>query len=87
MNNTTDKEILPEIRPVYEAMKARVMSKLESNPHNIRAHKLDHVILNSVKLTLELHVRRTPDGLEEQFEYYDYRYFHRRVDVKKPVSG
>lgn len=76
MTDETDKEMTEEVRPAYERMKTAALGRLEAAPG---VHEIEHVRVNGRKLTLILRLFRLPEGIEEQFEYYDYRYFHRRI--------
>lgn len=87
MKDETDKEIIEEVRPTYERIKTAALARLEtgektaSDPGATKehVHEIEHVRANERKLTLMLYLSRRPEGIEEQFEYYDYRYFHRRI--------
>lgn len=79
MKDETDKQMIEEVQAAYDNMKLRAMANLESHPNEERVHETDYVRVNGVKLTLTIYLRREPEGIVEQFEYYDYRYFHRKV--------
>lgn len=79
MKDETDKEMLEEVRLIYERMKPRALARLQANPQEEKVHETDYARVNGRKLTLTIYLRRRPEGTEEQFEYYDYRYFHRRI--------
>lgn len=78
----TDKAMIEEIRPAYENMRVRALEKAKNSTDNTRITETDHVRVGGRKMTLILYIITLLDGKrEEQFEYYDYRYFHR-----KPIS-
>lgn len=78
-----NKTIHPAIIPVYDALLVRVLAKrTKEPPHDGRWHDIDWVVIDGVKITCQLYLRDTEHGLEEQFEYYDYRYWH----IKRPDS-
>lgn len=87
MKDETDKEIIEEVRPTYERMKAASLARLETGEKTAddpcatkeRVHEIEHVRVNGRKLTLMFRLCRRPEGINEQFEYYDYRYFHSRT--------
>lgn len=75
--NLVDKTIHPAIMPIYEALRARVLAKRAALPSDDeRWYDTDYVTIDGVKITCQLYLRDTTQGLEEQFEYYDYRYWH-----------
>lgn len=78
MKDETDKSMAPEVLPVYEAMRRDLLTKVGANEgwH----HNIGYAWANGRKLTLELYIKRVgTESLEEQFEYYDYRYCHRET--------
>lgn len=72
----TDREILPEVKPVYEQLKSNAIARLRADPASERISEIDWVRINGRRLTCMFYLVRLRDGsVQEQFEYYDYRYF------------
>lgn len=77
MNQQLDKTIRSEILPVYENMKARAVMQLTNKPKDT-VNLIDYVYIDGRKITCALYLARHADGVNvsEQFEYYEYLYFH-----------
>ena len=78
MKDETDKEMIAEMRPTYERMKTLALAKLEAGSDKKEICQTGNVRVNGRKLTYNLYLNCTSKGIDEQFEYYDYRYFHRK---------
>lgn len=67
----TEREIRSDLVPAYNELLRRGIEKLGAE---IGARRTEHECVRSrgVKLALRLYLERTEDGIEEQFEYYQY---------------
>lgn len=75
----TDAAMIPEVVPVYERLRAGALAFMQANPHSKQTWACDYASENGKKLTVVVYLTRwtgDPDKIDEQVEYYQYRYFH-----------
>lgn len=85
------KTIDPQILPLYEEMVAEMRVKnygaLKDWPTDLVHFSIKHITVNERKITAVLYghliIENGNHVIQEQFEYYDYLYWHSKVtDIK-----
>lgn len=83
MKDETDKTIHPVVAAIYDDLKARVAAERAKQPNESRWHVMDYVRIDGRKITCMIYLIKNGEDIEEQFEYYDYRYFHVKKGADK----
>jgi hypothetical protein len=82
MKDETDKEIIPEVLPVLEELRAKARAEIADTRKQgtvTNIFRIGHAYANGRKLNCRLYVCKTSSQTwTEQFEYYDYRYNHQQ---------
>ncbi len=72
-----EKEINPELIDIYNKLKTSAIKDLKENNKD-KVYLFDHSWINGIKLTCAYYLRKEDGKINEQFEYYHYRYWHNK---------